>query len=945
MTPIAFIKKWKDNPLSEKAGAQPHFLDLCDLLGVEKPNDPDNYCFERGATRTGAGHGWADVWKRNCFAWENKGPHGDLQKALKQLMTYALALENPPLLVVCNRALIEIHTHFNGTPSEVHSIRLEDIGAPDNLRKLRWVFTDPEKFRPSRTLLDVTKEAAGRFASIAQSMQSRGHPPDKIAHFLIQCLFCMFAEDSGLLPEKLFQRIVSKSTDSPEKLSARLADLFRSMQTGGDFLLEDISWFNGGLFEVIEPIPVEESEAKALLEASGMNWSHIEPSIFGTMFERGLDPKMRAQLGANYTDPETIGKLISPVIVRPLAAKWESAKARIAEAMSKFHAGGKGSKAAYKIAQDTFLHFIERLKTFRVLDPACGSGNFLYLALRALKDLEHKANLDAEALGVHRQLTIETSPANVLGIEINSYAAELARVTVWIGEIQWMLKNGYDIHRQPILAPLNHITCRDALLNADGGAADWPAVSAIIGNPPFLGGKMLRSGLGDTYVDTLFAAYSGDVPPEADLVTYWFEKARKAIVDGKADCAGLVATNSIRGGANRKVLERILKTLVIFEAWSDELWVNQGAAVRVSLVSFGNKEKSFVTRLDGRSVTCVHADLTGGGVDLTKATRLKDNIGVAYMGDTKGGAFDIPGELARRWLMMPSNPNGHPNSRVLRPWANGLDLTRRPRDMWIVDFEREGSEQDVAAYEAPFEYIKSEVKPDRDNNRRDNYRRFWWRHVEGRPGMWKALQSLDTYIATPTVAKHRLFVLLPSAVCPDHQLIVIARADFTTFGILHSRFHELWALRMGTSLEDRPRYTPTTTFETFPFPCGLTPRDTANGTPALPKAEAIAAAARNLNTLRDNWLNPPECVTRVPEVVVGYPSQIVPKPGHEADLKKRTLTNLYNARPGWLDGAHKAIDSAVALAYGWNDYTPETSDEEILSRLLYLNHQQSGKGF
>lgn len=350
MTPGEFIVKWKDNPLSEKAGAQTYFNDLCEMLGVDKPNDPDNYTFERGATRTGAGHGWADVWKRDCFAWENKGPDGDLSKALKQLMTYALALDNPPLLVVCNRALIEIHTHFTGTPSEVHTIRLDDVGQPENLQKLRWVFTASDKFRPNRTVLDVTSEAAGRFADLAQSIHTRGHAPEKVAHFLIQCLFSMFAEDAGLLPAKLFQRIVGKSAGSPEKLAARLGELFQSMQAGGDFMLEDIAWFNGGLFQVIEPIPLVASEVKALLAASNMNWSHIEPSIFGTMFERGLDPAMRSQLGANYTDPGTIGKIIAPVIVRPLAAEWEAAKAIIAEAMVKYHAGGKGSQAAFKVA-------------------------------------------------------------------------------------------------------------------------------------------------------------------------------------------------------------------------------------------------------------------------------------------------------------------------------------------------------------------------------------------------------------------------------------------------------------------------------------------------------------------------------------------------------------------------------------------------------------------
>lgn len=207
--------------------------------------------------------------------------------------------------------------------------------------------------------------------------------------------------------------------------------------------------------------------------------------------------------------------------------------------------------------------------------------------------------------------------------------------------------------------------------------------------------------------------------------------------------------------------------------------------------------------------------------------------------------------------------------------------------------------------------------------------------------MRQALANLPRYIATIAHSKHRFFVWLDKAVCPDQALIVIARTDDATFGILHSRFHELWALRLGTSLEDRPRYTPTTTFETFPFPSGMTPADTAAGAPAGPQAEAIAAAASRLNELRENWLNPAEWVDRVPEVVPGFPDRIIPKPGHEAELKKRTLTNLYNLRPAWLDSAHKALDAAVAAAYGWTDYTPEMPDDEILRRLLALNLERA----
>ncbi len=939
MTPQAFIQHWQDKDITERAGAQQHFNDLCDLLGVEKPRDPESYCFERGA-KIQSGQGWADVWKRGCFAWEYKGPGKDLKAALKQLMNYALALDNPPLLVVSDLTNIEIHTHFTGHPSETHLIRLQDLTQPETRQKLLWLFTEPDRFKPARTTYAVTEEAARRMGEIAKRLTERGNAAHDVAHFLIQCVFCMFAEDAKILPEKLFETVMDKSNPDGSKAQKRLADLFAAMQKGGEFALNDIPWFNGGLFETIAIPQLETSDVVALLEAARMDWSAIEPAILGTLFERGLNPDMRSQLGAHYTDPATIMKLIRPVVEQPLLAEWEAAKDKIRAAKRD------------KDKQAAFIAYLERLKNFRVLDPACGSGNFLYLALKTLKDIEHRANLEAEALGLHRQMNVETSPANVMGIELNPYAAELARVSVWIGEIQWMLAHGYAYRRDPILQKLDHIENRDAILNyAPGGPQsfwmsepEWPVTDAIVGNPPFLGGSKLLGELGDGYATALRACYSGRVPGAADLVCYWFEKARDHIEQGKAKAAGLVATQSIRNGANRKLLERIVESDSIFEAWSDESWVNAGAAVRVSLVCFGGKTNA--AKLDGQPVVAIHADLTaGGGLDLTQALPLLETAGVSFQGSQKIGAFDIPGELARQWLSLP-NPNGRPNFEVLKPSWNGLDVTRNPRDGWIIDFGTSMTEAEVALYEVPFQYVVEHVKPERDTNNREAYRKYWWRHGEPRIAMRAALEGLPRYIATPEVAKHRIFVWMDACTLPDKKLIVIASANDLFFGILHSRIHEIWSLTMGSVHGDgkdggRPRYTPSTTFETFPFPAGLTPRDHPDSTPG---GEAIATAARNLDQLRSNWLNPPEWVdwVRTPEEEqAGYPARPVAKPGHEADLKKRTLTNLYNARPAWLDNAHKTLDLAVAAAYGWADYTPDMPDEEILRRLLKLNLERS----
>jgi type II restriction/modification system DNA methylase subunit YeeA len=452
----------------------------------------------------------------------------------------------------------------------------------------------------------------------------------------------------------------------------------------------------------------------------------------------------------------------------------------------------------------------------------------------------------------------------------------------------------------------------------------------------------MRAGLGDEHVERLFAIYDGRVSREADPVTYWFEKARAQVKLKRTKRAGLVATNSIRGGANRRVLDAIVKETTIFEAWSDEPWVIDGAAVRVSLVCFGDADE--LAHLDGASVKAVNADLTSSAADLTKAKRLAENLGVAFMGDTKGGAFDIPGELARSWLKLPANPNGRTNADVLKPWRNGMDLTRRSADKWIIDFGWEMSERQTALFEDPFAYVVEKVKPIRIQNRREAYARYWWRHVEPRPALRERMSRQRRYICTPRVPKHRLFVCLHNAVVPDSATIAIVRDDDSTFGILHPRFHESWSLRLCTWLGvgNDPRYTPTTTFETFPFPEGLTPNLAAKDYADDPRAIAIAKAAKRLDELRNAWLNPPDLVRIEPEVVAGYPDRILPKDETAAaELKKRTLTNLYNARPQWLADAHRDLDAAVAAAYGW---PADISEADALAKLLELNLSRATAG-
>ena len=938
LTAAEFIDKWRAVALNERSVAHEHFLDLCRLLGEQTPveADPDQvwYRFEKVARKDSGGDGWADVWKRGHFAWEYKSQGKDLDAAFQQLRQYALALENPPLLIVSDMRLFRIYTNWTNSVGQVHRFSIDDLLDPGKLKLLKWAFSDPERLRPEQTRQLITEQAAAKFADLAQTLRDSGHDRQDVARFVIRLAFCMFAEDMRLLPDELFRRLLDSVRRRTEQFASLASDLFTRMASGGMFGVDEVPWFNGGLFdEDTEALPLDRPGIEIVREAAQLDWSEVDPSILGTLFERGLDPEKRSQLGAHYTDADKVMRIVEPVIVQPWLAEWQTAKDLIEREMSQIDQPGEGNRRRQR-AERMLREFLGRLRGFRVLDPACGSGNFLYLGLRALKDLEHRVQLEAHALGLGRQLPT-ISPASVKGVEINPYAAELARASVWIGEIQWMQRNGFSLNREPILDQLETIECRDAVLTDDGQEPEWPEADVVIGNPPFLGGKLLRGVLGDEYVEGLQRLYGDRIHGDADLVCHWFDKAERLVAASKVARAGLVGTNSIRGGRNRSVMDRIVERGAIYDAWSDEPWVVDGAAVRVSLICFAGKKTGMSTQLNGEDAPRINADLTSGSVDLTHAVRLPQNAGVAFMGDTKGGPFDVPGDQAREWLQLPANPNGRPNADVLKPWVNGMDLTRRPRGKWIVDFGWTMSESNAALYEAPFQWTKEHVHPMRQRNRRDAYRLNWWRHVEARPGMWRGLDGLSRYIATPMVAKHRLFVWCDARICPDHQLIVIARDDDTTFGILHSRFHELWALRLGTSLEDRPRYTPTTTFQTFPFPEGLTPDIPAASYANDPRAIAIAEAARRLVEFRDRWLNPPEWVQWIDEPAPGYPKRPVPTAAAPIqELKRRTLTNLYNQRPQWLIDAHAKLDTTVAHAYGFRS---AESDDEVLSKLLELN--------
>ena len=439
MTPSEFIAKWRVSELKESSAAQEHFIDLCRLLGEQTPaeDDPkgDHYCFERGARKDGGGKGWADVWKRHHFAWEYKGKHKNLDAAFRQLRQYTLALDNPPLLIVSDMALFRIYTNWTNSVSETHEFALEDLVDAANRDKLKWAMSDPERLRPGESRQDITERAAATFALLAHSLRRRGHDPQAVAHFINRLVFCMFAEDVGLLPDQMFTRMLEQARKKPEDFSTMARDLFGAMSSGGRIGFEAVAWFNGGLFDDNEALPLGKAEIETALAAAGLDWSEIDPSILGTLFERGLDPDKRSQLGAHYTDRDKIMCIIDPVITRPLLAEWERVKEEI---NNHLESGGAAKSASARRlgrnrANQLLGDFLTRLRGFQVLDPACGSGNFLYLALQALKDVEHRVQLEADAMGLQRGFP-RVGPANVKGIEINPYAGELNRHHVTKGE-------------------------------------------------------------------------------------------------------------------------------------------------------------------------------------------------------------------------------------------------------------------------------------------------------------------------------------------------------------------------------------------------------------------------------------------------------------------------------------------------------------------------------
>lgn len=934
MTLEQFKKKWQFATLTERSASHEHFLDVCHLLGVPTPAEEDqageSYTFEKHVAKTRGGKGFADVWKRGHFAWEYKGPERDLRAAYAQLHEYLPDLDNPPLLVVSDLRSFQVHTNFINSRPRVYSFTVAELVAnrPTEacllppLEVLRALFGDFNVLRRERTAERITEDAAKEFLKLAQSLELETERREKhadrprVAHFLMRILFCLFADSIGLLPDGLFRDMIRKDRANSKVFCRKLRALFHAMAHDHSFFGEhDIPFFNGGLFNPEDDtvLPLDDADMGVLRDLAEWNWSQVAPAIFGTLFERAFKKEKRKLIGAHYTSPDDINLLIEPVLLRPLREKWAAVQTKLEElAAQRDQAAGARDRLQAQAEMEAVLGgWAAELSSVRVLDPACGSGNFLYLALRALMDLWLEARNLCGALGLPLFDTAIVNPGQLYGIETDFYSHELASIVVWIGYLQWRHEHPMGDQETPILRKLTNIQHADAILRYNENKVpyepEWPAVDYIVGNPPFVGGQHIRRKLEDEYVNDLFAVYKGRVGASSDFVVYWFEKARAMIQENKCRRAGLISTQAIRKGVSNQVLSRILDSGGIFMAWSDKAWELDGAQVRVSLIAFDDGTEESRT-LDDRAVSDIYSNLQTG-IDVATAIRLAENKKLAFQGPVKVGSFEMSSDAAKLMLKQ-HNPNGKSNSEVIKPWINGRDIVDRPHHRWIIDFGTM-SEQQAALFEGPFEHLRSTVKAKRAKNNDKQRREHWWRLGRSGGDLKAAVKSLSRQLVTSRVAKHRFFTWVSPDTVPDARVVAFASGDDYFSGILHSRIHQVWFLATSArhGVGNDPTYDTETCFETFPLPWppGKEPKRDA-------KVKAIAVAAAKLVELRDKWLNPPKAS---PE-----------------ELQKLTLTNLYNKRPQWLLDVHAALDSAVAAAYGW---PADLSDGQILERLLALN--------
>ncbi len=1024
-----FITRWQGHEGGQERANYALFLtELCDVLGLRHPDvanathEFNDYVFERAVRRhrdEGESIGRIDLYKRNSFVLEAKqsrqkggkkevpgisnqtdmfsvgekneevqrGRHGArrawdvlMLNAKRQAEEYARALPVshgwPPFILVCDVGhCIEVYADFSGQGKnytqfpdrQSFRVYLEDLRKPEIQDRLRRIWQEPVSLDPTRTAAKVTREIAERLAAVSKSLEAKKYDAEEVAHFLMRCLFTMFAEDVKLLPENCLRELLDECRNKSDSFVPLLTDLWKSMNEGiyAPSIRSKVLRFNGNLFANAKVIPLGREEIGELYEAAQKDWHEVEPAIFGTLLEQALDPAERKRLGAHYTPRAYVERLVIATIIEPLREDWRNVQAA---AETKRAAGDRNGAA------DEVNAFHDKLCATRVLDPACGTGNFLYVSMELMKRLEGEvleALLDLggqEALSGLGGHTID--PHQFLGLEINKRAAAIAELVLWIGYLQWHFRTKGGIPEEPILKQFRNIEIKNAVLTWDsypdpqivaGKEAypnpkrpTWPQAEFIVGNPPFIGGKDIRSRLGDALTEALWSAHK-HINESADFVMYWWDRAAE-ILAAKGTCLrrfGLVTTNSITQEFSRRVISKRLTgkpQISLLMAINDHPWTkatDEAAQVRIAMTVAEKGEHLGLLRevaseenLDTdqpkivfiEKLGRINADLTTGP-DVTSAVALRANEGLCSPGVKLHGAGFIVTRQEAEHLGLGKHEG---LDRHIRPYLNGRDLTGHSRGVMVIDLFGLDAEEVRQKFPEVYQHVKAEVKEKietddkgeqkfvgRDWNNRDTYKTHWWIFGEPRSELRPALEGKLRYIATVETAKHRVLQFLSSEILPDNMLICIADDDALVLGVLSSRIHVLWALRAGgwLGVGNDPRYSKSKVFDPFPFP---SPGD-------LLKAK-IRAVTEELDAFRK------ERQKEHPNLTLTQMYNVLEKLRAKAELDEDDERIKSEGLILILKELHDKLDALVFEAYEW----PATlSDEQILEKLVALNHERA----
>jgi hypothetical protein len=960
---------------------------------------------------------------RDTPAWEQA-----MADARGQALGYARMMDRPPpFLVVADLGYcFDLYATFDGSDQyrpfpTARASRLFVRDLAEHADLLRRVLDDPASLDTSKQAAKITREVAGHIAELSQELTEAKHPPELVAKFLMRCLFTMFAEDVGLLPkdprsgEGLFTTALADYWQpAPASFPAGIERLWRAMNDGGEFgFVAKLLRFNGGLFADAAALPLDAGQLQKLLDAAKCNWSDVEPAIFGTLLERALDEKERHALGAHYTPRAYVERLVRPTIEEPLRADWNVVEvevaALVAEAgpeperpvLSEAQKRALGKKADHALRQQyeravsarkakleeargLVRGFHEKLTKMRVLDPACGSGNFLYVALDLFQRLEEEVLAKLRALG-DTQERVRVTPAQFLGIEKKPWAKEIAELVLWIGYLQHHVRayGKASPPPEPVLQDYKNIQCRDAVLawdreelvrdekgkpvsrwdgetmrvNKATGAvvpdessrvevceyfgarkAEWPRADFIVGNPPFMGGWRMRQMLGEGYVAAFRAAYP-DLPEKADYVMAWWQRAAQAARAGQIRRFGLITTNSITQTFQRRVLAAEMEAgptpLRLVFAIPDHPWVDDrtAAAVRVAM-TVGTSAKLDSDAAPQIALLQDDARASDTALRVTHVgiirADLRAGANVASCAPLRSNAgMASPGmQLFGAGFLIDDataerlarGVSADVQRRVVRPFLNGRDLTASTRGLLAIDFSGLTVDEARRMHPPAFQHVVEHVKPGRDANRVPYLSERWWLFGRERIAWREAMRGCARYFATPETSKHRTFVFVPADVLPDNKLWAFAFDDALALGVLSGRAHVVWALTSGSRLEDRPVYNKVC-FEAFPFPVC---------TPA--QAARIRALGEELDAhrKRQQAAHPGLTITGMYNVLEKLRAD-EPLAAKDKAIHDQGLISV-------LRQLHDDLDAAVFDAYGW---PRDLTDEQILEKLVALNAERA----